>query len=120
MDFFKKFWVVGSWFDPWSIMHMLFGVGVGVYAKQSEVVFWKAGGVVFLTSLLWEALEIYVLHWQEPVTNRVIDVLISLAGFFLVWWLLKNKGLCVPVLYGSIFVWGLILISGAYIRYWSK
>ena len=77
-------WQVRAYVDLWSVNHFLCGCLFGGASIFLKLGFWKSFSVSTLLMILWEIFE-HMLVMYEPLTNKIMDVVIGVAGFLAVW-----------------------------------
>jgi|GEM_PF-2462502 len=73
-------WKEGKHFDIWTVSHLLSGFVLGGWMINLGMDFLSASVAYLGIAILWEAFELYR-DVREHSRNRVVDVLIGLAGY---------------------------------------
>ena len=77
----------------WSIPHILCGVVlVGVFC-YFKIKFWPNLILSTLIMIGWEFFELYVLNVHEYITNKIMDVVTGLIGFFVTYAFILKFGI---------------------------
>lgn len=79
----------GEYLDLWSVPHFLFGVILFIFLINKKVKTNTAVFIVFLLAVFWEFFEINV-RLNEFFTNRITDVIVTLIGFYLLFFINKK------------------------------
>ncbi|MFA6227121.1 MAG: hypothetical protein WC631_01395 [Candidatus Paceibacterota bacterium] len=109
-------WKEGKYIDMWSVPHVLCGV---IFAG---ILNWL--GIGFLSNLIlstiimigWEFFELYVLNVHEYITNKIMDVVTGLIGFFIMYSSISRYGIkaMLPWLIVTIIIWLILNYWGFY------
>ena len=100
-------WREGKYVDMWSIPHVLCGVIlVGIFC-YFRVEFWPNLILSTLIMVGWEFFELYVLDVHEYLTNKIMDIVTGLFGFFIMFALILIFGIktMLPWLMAVIIIW---------------
>ncbi|MBP6888975.1 MAG: hypothetical protein KBC83_00755 [Candidatus Moranbacteria bacterium] len=93
--FWSRFYGRGKIFDVWSVPHFFFGVMAASFLGVFPVHFWYLFFGIILVAFAWECFELWVgIH--ETLLNRVMDGLLPLLGFFLLYHIFQN----IPLVHG--------------------
>jgi hypothetical protein len=108
-------WKEGKYVDMWSIPHVLCGVilvGVFYYFK---IGFWPNLILSTIIMIAWEFFELYVLDVHEYITNKIMDVVTGLIGFFIMYTLIIKFSIktMTPWLVAVIIIWLLLNYLGS-------
>ncbi|HLC53628.1 MAG TPA: hypothetical protein VJK03_03715 [Candidatus Nanoarchaeia archaeon] len=110
---YLKIWENGDYFDLWHVNHFLAGIllaGATIYFKLNFIL----GLIISMILMLsWEIFEV-VKEIRETKFNRIMDILLGVAGFFLLYGISKNA--IVYVFAASLIVWTILELWG-YIAY---
>lgn len=71
----------GRFWDLWMVVHLLAGVGAGLFFELIQLNFMPAFITVFVVAIVWEVVETKYFGVEEVLENQIIDVIIALAGF---------------------------------------
>jgi hypothetical protein len=114
MSFNARLWEEGKYVDMWSIPHILSGVIMAGLFNWLGIGFWL--NLLLSTALMigWEFFELFVLGVHEHMTNKVMDVVTGLLGFFTSYSLI-NKYSVTPLIPYLIFV----IIIYAFLNTWG-
>jgi len=104
----REVWVVGSWIDPWTVAHICIGTALAACACHFGLPFWVCCAMLITVAVSWEILELVVLGWHETVQNRLVDVVVTLAGGVPVFLFVSTTHLLL-VVFTSILLWALII-----------
>lgn len=75
-------WSEGRYLDRWMLVHFLAGMGGGLSNVYFELPRWGVFAAGLGLMVLWELLEV-VRDIGESLSNRVIDVVVGMAGTWL-------------------------------------
>jgi hypothetical protein len=65
--------------DLWSAPHFLFGVILFFFLNKNKKI--RNIFIILFVSVVWELFEIYI-HVEEYFTNRISDIIMHFAGFY--------------------------------------
>ena len=100
-----RLWAERKYVDLWTIPHLLAGVVLVGLFEWFGLDFWLNFVLSFLLIVGWEFFELIFLGIHEHITNKVIDVVSGLVGFFLMY------GLIIKYSITSIFPYLMVIIS---------
>lgn len=99
---FSSSWREGRFFDLWMLVHFASGLAGGL----SNVFFGLSTLGVYITAtvimILWEVGE-YLMGVREAMSNRVLDIVVGLAGAQLALWIaapLTHRGQVIAFILG--------------------
>jgi len=78
-----------AFIDLWSIPHFFFGFA-GVYLLQKIGFKKNEAFIITVIAILWEFVEVFV-KIEEALTNRFVDVLLTISALFILI-ILQKKG----------------------------
>lgn len=81
----------GVYVDMWTVPHLLLGVLTFVFFVDRR---FRVRSAIFLTiaiAIFWEFFEMRV-RVEEVLSNRIVDVLISVVGFYVIYFIDKKTG----------------------------
>jgi len=111
-----KLWSEKKYIDTWSIPHLLAGVVlVGIFSWLGFS-FWPNLILSFLLIIGWEFFELYILGIHEHYSNKVMDVILGIIGFFIMYaFILKyniyhmiNELLFITIVFLFLNAWGFL------------
>ena len=82
-------WGHGRYLDPWSFLHLLTGVLLGILWLWFEVSLWEALATTALLAVLYEGFEMW-LEIIEDWQNSLLDVVVAVAGTWLAYFALSS------------------------------
>jgi hypothetical protein len=108
-------WQEGKYIDFWSIPHVIIGALLAWIFEFVGLNFYLNLGLSFGIMFGWEFFELYVLHAEEYLPNKVMDVVTGLIGFFIMYYFILVRGLInmlnveltLGVIYLTLCGWGL-------------
>lgn len=71
----------GRFWDLWMVVHLLAGVGTGIFFELIQLSFMPAFITVLVVGIAWEVVETKYFGVREVLENQIIDIIIALAGF---------------------------------------
>lgn len=115
----SKLWEEGRYVDLWSVPHLLAGVILaGIFYYLEFNLLWNFI-TSFLVMVLWEIFE-FAFNIKEHMTNKVMDVVIGIMGFFLMYPFLIYFGLKIMpylIILGAIYA---ILNAWGFYAYYTR
>lgn len=90
-------WAEGKYVDLWSMPHILSGVIMGGVFNWLGFNFWLNLTVSAVLMISWEFFELYALDVHEHLSNKIMDVVTGLLGFFMMCSLI-NKYTLTPLI----------------------
>lgn len=96
-----RLWAEGKHIDFWSINHTLAGAVIAGVSILSYVPFWTSVIVLFSLTIVWEIYET-IKNIHETKENRVIDVIVAIVGFILMYIIMKAEILNNVILFSII------------------
>lgn len=115
---YVKIWAEGKYIDFWSINHILGGALLAQIFVFLGVNFWISLVISFIIMILWEVYE-YKTKVYETIQNRVMDVVVGLLGFFMIYYLVSLDFFYNGIFYIVFFIFLFLEIWG-YIAYQLK
>lgn len=82
MSYNARLWEEGKYVDLWTLPHILSGVIMAGIFNWLSLIFWPNLLISAALMIGWEFFELYALHVHEHLTNKVMDVVTGLLGFF--------------------------------------
>lgn len=82
-----------SYFDGWSVAHIIFGVVVGLILKEIGLLFITAVFASLSVFTFWEIIEpgvfkfIIKKEFTENRTNQIMDLFYGFVGFLVYWYI---------------------------------
>lgn len=73
-------WVEGKYFDLWSVNHFLAGLLIAATLFLLKISLFPAFLIAFLLFIAYEIFEVAA-QIEEVFTNRLVDVIVDVAGF---------------------------------------
>lgn len=80
----------GVFVDMWTVAHILFGLICFFIIYENIKNFKKSLLIIFLLAVFWEFIEIKI-NVEEFFSNRIVDVLVTLIAFFVIYFLSKKN-----------------------------
>lgn len=71
----------GHFWDLWMVVHLLAGIGAGLFFELIQLNFMPAFITVLVVAIVWEVAETKYFGVKEVIENQIIDIIIALAGF---------------------------------------
>jgi hypothetical protein len=71
----------GRFWDLWMVVHLLAGIGAGLFFELIQLNFIPAFITVLVVAIVWETVETKYFGVKEVLENQIIDIIIALAGF---------------------------------------
>lgn len=87
----KDIWKHGTYLDLWSVVHILSGALIASACFYFGINFFWSGVITLVLVILWELFEI-MLKINEPRKNMLADIIIGMAGFYIIGYLHFTKG----------------------------
>jgi glycopeptide antibiotics resistance protein len=78
----SRTWAEGRYFDLWMLVHFASGLAGGFSNVHFGLTTAQVFGLAIALMLLWELLEL-TQGVHESVSNRVLDIIVGLAGVWL-------------------------------------
>jgi phosphatidylglycerophosphate synthase len=109
-----RLWKEGKYIDMWSIPHILCGfVFAGIF-NYLGIGLWLNLILSILIMIWWEFFELIFLDVHEYFTNKTMDILMGLAGFFIMYALILKFGI------KTIFPWLIVIVViWLLLNYWG-
>jgi len=111
-----KLWSEKKYIDTWSIPHLLAGVVlVGIFSWLG-LSFWPNLILSLILITGWEFFELYILGIHEHFSNKVMDVILGIIGFFIMYALILkyniyhmiNELLFITIIFLFLNAWGFL------------
>ena len=83
-------WEEGRYVDKWTIPHFLCGCGIGIATSALKIKYPTDWIIAISLIIGWEIRE-YVIPPREYWENRIVDIIVGLAGFGLIKLLIKQN-----------------------------
>jgi len=114
----SKLWEEGKYVDLWTIPHILAGVLLSGYLYWLDVPFWLNLLITLFIIIGWEFFELHFLNVHEHLSNKIMDVITGILGFFAMYSLIIKYSMqtIVPYLVGLTVIY-LFLNSWGFLAY---